>query len=666
MPVAVPAHTTPHDRSDIQGLRGVAVLVVVAYHAGVGPQGGFLGVDVFLVISGFVIGTSLVEERVRTGSVRLRSFFARRVRRLLPAMAVFTVVTAVASVLVLSPFSDQQRALSTATAATVFVANVQLYRTTGYFDGSAQRNPYLHTWSLSLEEQFYLMLAVVLVGTWWLWNRRTSGDADAHAGPLDVERDTRRVAAIAVTVLGAVSLLVAFALTQGWVNPGLQAPARLAFFSMPTRIWQFAAGFALAALGARTSQRLSPSTAAVLGIGGAAALVAAVVSMDPLAPVTSGWVIVVVAASAVLIACGTDGGNTGPVTAILSSRWLVWFGDRSYSWYLWHLPPVVFAGVLWPGHRWVLPAGAVASLVPAVLSYRFVERPFRFGEKWRGARTAAMAVVCIAVPLAVLVGLRAGAVRNWGLDAPSGWYDLPATYDTSCHVINRDAANGFDLAGCSFGPERTDAGGTVLLLGDGLADSVGPAVVEVAEAKGWRTVQWSRDGCPLVEGAAGPHHPMCAAWQAEALDLVAELRPDAVVVANQSLDERQRERLPETIRLLDASTDKVVLVAPIADFGDAFPLQRMSLVDPHPVVPSMSLDELEAQRSDVMSTLRSASSTGERGGDGVTLVDPAGHLCGRECAPLVNQRWLYLGPRALTATGARRLTGELAGAIGSG
>lgn len=657
-----PASTRPHHRRDIQGLRGVAVLLVVAFHAGVGPKGGFLGVDVFLVISGFVIGRGLVTERVRTGAVRLRSFFARRGRRLLPAMAVFTIVTAVASVLVLSPFEGQQRALSTATAATVFVANVQLYRTTGYFDGSAERNPYLHTWSLSLEEQFYLMLAVVLVGVWWMWDRRKSSDQEVRETSEARGLNARRVAAVAVGALGAVSLLVAFALTRGWANPGFQAPARLAFYSMPTRIWQFAAGFTLAVLRARTPQWLSPRAAGGLGVGGAAALVAAVVLMDPLAPVTSGWVILTVAASTVLIATGAAAGNGAPVTRLLASRPLVWFGDRSYSWYLWHLPPIVFARVLWPGHPWVVPLAAVVSLWPAVLSYRYVERPFRFGEQWRGPRTAGIAAVCIAVPLVVLVGLRAGAVRNWGIDPPTGWYDLPETYNTTCHLINRDAANQFDPGECSFGPSPAEATGTVVLLGDGLADSVGPAVIEAAEAKGWRVVQWSREGCPLVDDVPGPHYPMCATWQDEALALVAELRPEAVVVANQDLDPQQRRALPATIDVLEESTDSIVLVAPIADFGDTFPRQRMSLVDPHPVIPTVGLEELEVQRSAVTDTLGSVS----QGAGDVAVVDPAEHLCGRECRPVWNRRWLYLGPRALTATGARRLTGAFSGALGVG
>src|SRR5690606_5645755 len=136
----------------------------------------FLGVDVFFVISGFVIGRRLDAERARTGSVRLRSFYARRVRRLLPAMAVVLIVTAVLTSLVLSPFGPQQLAFGTAASAAVFGANVHLYRHTGYFDTSAETNPFLHTWSLSVEEQLYLVLPALVVLVWRAGARRGTGE----------------------------------------------------------------------------------------------------------------------------------------------------------------------------------------------------------------------------------------------------------------------------------------------------------------------------------------------------------------------------------------------------------------------------------------------------------------------------------------------------------
>ncbi|MCZ7629309.1 MAG: acyltransferase [Microthrixaceae bacterium] len=408
--MASPVSAGGAHRRDIQGLRGVAVLLVVAFHARIGPRGGFVGVDVFLVISGFVIGRGLIDERIRTGTVRLRSFYARRVRRLLPAMAVFTVTTAIVGALVLSPFGDQQRVLSTGMAATVFLANVQLYRTTGYFDGSADRNPFLHTWSLSLEEQFYALLPLALMFTWWLARCR----GDRRNPTTNRPFGAREVALVAVVGLGAMSLVLSILLTSGLVGFALEAPQRLVFFSMPTRIWQFSAGVVLAVTGL-PSGRVGTRTAGIVGLGALMALLGVAVVVDPLAPHMSLWTVLVVAAAVVVIMTATP---DGPGTRLLSSPPLVWVGDRSYGWYLWHWPFVVFAGVLWPDRPGVLVLAAVVSLAPTELSYRFVERRFRFGAQWVGPRTVGLAAVCILVPLLVLVDFAWPPTGAWGSRSP--------------------------------------------------------------------------------------------------------------------------------------------------------------------------------------------------------------------------------------------------------
>jgi len=144
-------------RLDIQALRGLAVLLVVFYHADLGFSGGFVGVDAFFVISGYVIAGTLLRELDRSGTIRLSRFYARRILRLMPALALLSVFTLAASVIFL-PFALQPLAAQTAIAATLFGSNVYLYLFSGgYFGASAEMNPFLHTWSLSLEEQFYFV-----------------------------------------------------------------------------------------------------------------------------------------------------------------------------------------------------------------------------------------------------------------------------------------------------------------------------------------------------------------------------------------------------------------------------------------------------------------------------------------------------------------------------
>ncbi|MFM7064522.1 MAG: acyltransferase family protein, partial [Actinomycetes bacterium] len=201
-------------RADVQGLRALAVLMVVAFHVGGSPVGGtragsplaallpagFVGVDVFFVVSGFVITAMLLRERERTGRTSFRDFYARRARRLLPALALMTVLVLLLGVLVLSPFGPQQFAVRTALAANGFVANVFLYLRTGYFDATAAQNPFLHTWSLSVEEQTYLVLPLGLAAAAWVGARRQR----EHAAMT-----------VAVVLVSVVSLVLMLALSGG-------------------------------------------------------------------------------------------------------------------------------------------------------------------------------------------------------------------------------------------------------------------------------------------------------------------------------------------------------------------------------------------------------------------------------------------------------------------
>ncbi len=219
-------------RPDVQGLRGVAVLLVVAYHAGGPISGGYIGVDVFFVVSGFVIGGLLARE-LGTGTVSLGRFYACRARRLMPALAL-VLVTVAAATTFLGPLGTVDRARGTARAAALVFANGYLYQYAGdgYFDDAAEANPLLHTWSLSVEEQFYLVLPVVLVVA-WRWRGR-------------------RGAQIAIGALCSVSLLLSVLFTTDAVPDRIPRPEALAFYVPFTRTWEFGVGVALALAGRRT------------------------------------------------------------------------------------------------------------------------------------------------------------------------------------------------------------------------------------------------------------------------------------------------------------------------------------------------------------------------------------------------------------------------------
>ena len=240
-------------RADIQGLRAVAVLVVIAFHAGLPLSGGFVGVDVFFVISGFVITAMLMREWDLTGSVSLATFYLRRAKRLTPALALVVAFTAVASSLFLSPFEQQVQASQTGLGALGLVANWVIAVQTGdYFGPSAESNPLLHTWSLSVEEQFYLVFPIVILAAWRLGRRL----GRAHLA-----------AVLVVSLMGLASL----AMIRG-SSLGISADSWvIGYYSPFNRAWEFAAGAFLALL-APVLPRNKPA-ATIAGVAGVALLV---------------------------------------------------------------------------------------------------------------------------------------------------------------------------------------------------------------------------------------------------------------------------------------------------------------------------------------------------------------------------------------------------------
>ena len=664
--------------------------MVVAFHVGGSPVGGtragsplgtflkagFVGVDVFFVVSGFVITAMLVRERERTGRTSFRDFYARRARRLLPALALMTVLVLILCVLVLSPFGPQQFALRTAVAANAFVANAYLYLHTGYFDATAAQNPFLHTWSLSVEEQTYLVLPVGLALAAWCGSklrRRTGGPAGEQVG--------RTAMAVAVALVSTASFVLMLSLVHGWRPGGAEAPVRLAFLGTPARLWEFGAG-ALLALGWRHVARLPRAAAEVLGVAGLVALMAVAVALDPGLPFPGPVTLVVVAATVALLAAGS---HPTLVTRGLSVRPAVWVGDRSYAWYLWHWPLIVLAVVVWP-HSWVAPVAAgVVSLLPAWAAHRWVEQPVRFDRRVVGVRAVRLAGVCIGGVALVAVGVGAGASRGWGLVEPNGWYDLPNGRNVGCHVFNRDNDVEFPGDVCETRPPGVQAG-TWLVLGDQTADSVAPAVVAAADRLGYGTVQWTRSGCPFLVRAP-VHSPGCAEWQRRAWELVDQVDPAMVVLsadspayttaaspeevvarpdgshpASESDAVRQwSDALAATVaQLRDRGVPVMVVAAPPAFEGD-FPRDHLSLLDPRPDLPAPTRDRAEARRAEVL-----AAERGVLVGQGVALVDPFGPLCDQDgtCPVWVDGTWRYYDDRHLTVAGSLLLTDSVAAAAG--
>lgn len=458
-------------RPDVDGLRAVAVLAVVLYHAGVpGISGGFVGVDVFFVISGYLI-TGIVAREVAAGQFGLARFYERRARRILPALFVVVGVVAVPAALLLVPQSLAAYGRSAAAAA-LSVSNISFYRSTDYFSPGAGQLPLLHTWSLGVEEQFYLVL------------------------PLYLLLLRRQLVRRPLLVIGP-PVLASFVLAVLWTASGATSEA---FYLPFGRAWELGVGAALA-LGVLPAVRSRLVAAGLVGAGLAAVLASAVLYDDRTTFPGVTALLPVLGAAAVV-----HGGAVHRVGAsrLLAVRPVVFVGLVSYSLYLWHWPVLVLARTVLARD---LPLWLSLALLPvvfalAVLSWRFVERPFRRPRRGAAAGTRRPLVVATAAILAVAAAgsavLALGGLP--GRFSPAVRVLATATDDVNperarCDSPSLERIRSGDL--CVLGTPGVAP--TTALVGDSFGDALSPGVVAAAQAQGRSVLVATRAGCrPLV------------------------------------------------------------------------------------------------------------------------------------------------------------------------
>ena len=500
----------PHFRPDVEGLRAVAVGLVVAFHAGVpGFGGGYVGVDVFFVVSGYLITWLLVDEGRRAGRVDLWRFYARRARRLVPALAVVLVATAALTAVLYAPMEQRDVARLWPLAA-FYLSNVGFADWSPDYHGlGASQHPLLHTWSLGVEEQFYLAWpGLVALG---LWLRRRRGGTGRGDGVLAV-----------VAATTAVSFALSTALTYA------DAGQAWAFYLSPPRAWEFGVGALAVLVPAR-------GPAAALGWGGLAGIAVASVAFGPETAFPGlAAVLPVLATAAVLWAGARDA--AAPPVRLLSARPLQAVGRLSYSWYLWHWPALVFADAAFgPLPVAVRVLVALGSLGPAALSYRYVEAPLRYAP-WLVGRPGRSLVVTAgaSVAVAALAGAWWSASGRWAASPGQAEFTearsaFPAIYADGCDRYGEAA-----LVPCAYG----EGDRLAVLLGDSHAGQFFPAVRAATDAAGWRLVVMTLSGCPFADLPALYNEDLdglynaCPAWRSAARDAVAALRPEAVFVAS--------------------------------------------------------------------------------------------------------------------------------------
>jgi peptidoglycan/LPS O-acetylase OafA/YrhL len=382
-------------RPELEGLRGVAILLVLAFHAGIpGISGGFIGVDVFYVLSGFLITGLLVRERERSGTISLRDFYARRARRILPAAAVVLVLIVIASWFMVPPL-QMPSVGGDATAAALSVANIRFaLQATDYFSNIAPPSPVLHYWSLSVEEQFYLLWPAFLLIAMRLSRPRLS-------------------AAMLLMVILVTSLIGAIVLTT--ISPPW------AFYSLATRAWQLALGGLLAIVAFGDLSRFGRWLVAAAGWIGLAGIVASAFVIDSSTPYPGVAAILPTGSTALLILSADQPGSPGFVLRTVPLRF---FGKISYSLYLVHWPILVLpAAGLALGEELPLPERlllAGISIPVAWVSWRIVEQPFHRGSRLRLPSRAVVALGLAGIVATATFTASVGIYAQAQIDAPVG------------------------------------------------------------------------------------------------------------------------------------------------------------------------------------------------------------------------------------------------------
>lgn len=508
-------------RPDIEGLRGIAVLMVVLFHCGLsGFSGGFIGVDVFFVLSGFLITRLLVSEVQKTSKLSLLEFYARRVRRLLPAFALTVMATLLAGTILMAPLELNWTG-SAGRAAALYVSNIFFDKNAGdYFARDVQSNPLLHTWSLAVEEQFYLFwpLLILLTLRWW-------GSLRGLVAVL-----------LGLTIISLCTEVVSA--TYG---------STFAFYELPARAWEFGIG-GLAALLPYGRRSIHFGWWLAFGWLGLLSILS-IVHFLPFIGDTNfpGWIALIptLGTAAVLIA-GTEQPQRG-VGTLLATAPLQTLGKLSYSWYLWHWPFLIFSAILLPT---ISSTGKVAvatlALAVAAISYHVVERPIRF-HPFLLKRPA----LSVGLAGAVTICLIGAALLSMGLAAELAEDSRMKPIIAASHDLDRlprkhecfPAMGSAEVKTCRYGDGS--AGIHVVLFGDSHAIHWFNPLEQIAKANGWKLTTMVKMACRAFDvkqvGEFAKYNTACTQWRTEALKQIHELRPTLVLLANSTSDFGQKD-----------------------------------------------------------------------------------------------------------------------------
>ncbi len=615
-------------RKDIDALRAVAVVLVVLFHMSFpGFESGFVGVDIFFVLSGFLITGILARELDETGSIDLLRFWSRRIRRLLPAGSVVIAAVLGFSWAFSSPLSWNQTS-DTARSAVLYYSNYYFAgEESDYFGSDTEGNPLLHFWSLSVEEQYYLVWPLVFaaVGFWATRSKSTK---------------SRTVLLSAITLVIAISFVHSYLLSaEGSAG---------AYYLTTSRAWEFAVGALVAVLVRKRPNVLASSVRSISAIAGLGLLAVSLIALD-FAPFPAPAGLLPVAGTILFLWAEVP--ETTLLGRLMALSPVQYLGRLSYSWYLWHWPFLVLGQQYLQSTTPITRIALVGlSLVAAVATHHLVENPLRYSSQLKTkTRSYAFGLLTIVFGFAGAFALTSAAEAKLAepelaalQDLRQPWYD-EATRDFAC------ASSDVELLqqNCTFG--TVDSSTNVLLLGDSNAEHWLPTLTTLGEQNNFSVTLRVRGGCPApAVVATGTIDPAtCSNLQSETSTLISELDPDLIVISNTG--NYATEMLGNDGAFLSDEGRRLLWMEKTAELLDEIDQYPILWIKP---IPTFSYDPVDClsskSESECTNPIGPATNSASRQGswteeainlrgtpDSIVTFDPLTTLCNETDCPLV-------------------------------
>lgn len=619
-------------RDDIQGLRAIAVVSVLLFHAF--PEhlsGGFVGVDIFFVISGFLISSILYRD-MQTGRYSLADFYRKRIRRLFPALFTVLLITLAFGYFVLPPFEYRELARNTV-SSTLFLSNVDFYLLSGYFSRMAEMKPLLHTWSLAVEEQFYIAFPPVL----WL-----------------IHRYARHLLIPLILVLFGVSLLLAQLM--------LPRDPALVFYLSPFRVFELLSGVlvALMTLPTAISHRFVRELCAA---GGLFIVFGTILIYSPEVPFPGVSALLPALGTALILLAGRSGETH--VGRLISRPPFLFFGAISYSLYLWHWPILSYLKILTPvsgPSLWMTFTGVVLAIIAGTLSFRFIEQPVSrrniHTEPFLRTGLAGMIIICT-----IAFGIRAadGLPTRFSPEA-SHFFAGAQDYSPArnrCHRKNQELA--YEQT-CILG--ASDANPSIVIFGDSHGVELAYALAERLKSKGLALRPITSSHCPPLLGRAFGE---CGAFNRKMLSsILSDPTVDTIILtmnAEAYLQEHDfeilREGFENTLDALHTTGKAAIIISqiPNINFDAAIAAGYAYLRGDDPT-------KIGRPKEDFEHTMArwTFAQTAQAHARGFTLFDPAPSLCNSTLCPAVGDMGsvIYFNPTHISVAGARLIADRLA------